>query len=199
MPYPTVEAAYGLVPVNLIGGQVYAGGVRHLPIASDYAVAISNGDAVKLIADGTIEREAASAAMVSCGVFVGCQWTDVDRGLVNANRYPADVVADDIMAIVVDDPAVVMKVAVTDAAGAPATVGRDVIGSNVPGAESGVNAVAHGRSLSGVDASAAAVTATIPFRVLDVVEETVDATGLLYSELLVMWNAGHQYNNTTGV
>ena len=32
MAYPTVSAAYGYKPVNLIGGQVYAGSTRNLPI-----------------------------------------------------------------------------------------------------------------------------------------------------------------------
>ena len=34
MAYPTVAAPYGLQPINLVGGQVYAGQVRQIPIAS---------------------------------------------------------------------------------------------------------------------------------------------------------------------
>ena len=32
MAYPTVAAPYGLKPVNLIGGQVYTGSTRNLPV-----------------------------------------------------------------------------------------------------------------------------------------------------------------------
>ncbi len=35
MAYPTVNAPYGLKPINLIGGQVFAGQTRELPIASN--------------------------------------------------------------------------------------------------------------------------------------------------------------------
>ena len=35
MAYPTVDAPYGLKPVNLIGGLPFAGATRQLPIASN--------------------------------------------------------------------------------------------------------------------------------------------------------------------
>ena len=34
MAYPTVSAPYGLKPINLIGGQVFAGATRQLVIAN---------------------------------------------------------------------------------------------------------------------------------------------------------------------
>ena len=43
----------------------------------------------------------------------------------------------------------------------------------------------------------AGTTATIPLRVIDVVEQTASSAGV-YTELLVKINV-HQYNNTTGV
>ena len=46
MAYPTVSAPYGFKPVNLIGGQVYAGSTRNLPIAYNYGTAIYYGDYV---------------------------------------------------------------------------------------------------------------------------------------------------------
>ena len=45
MAYPTVEAPYGLIPVNLIGGQPYAGSTRQMKIASNYGTDIFFGDA----------------------------------------------------------------------------------------------------------------------------------------------------------
>ena len=44
-----------------------------------------------------------------------------------------------------------------------------------------------------------ATTATFPVRIVDVVPETVNASGS-YTEVIVKWNAGlHQYENATGV
>ena len=40
MAYPTVSAPYGLKPINLIGGQVFAGSTRELPIQYGYATNI---------------------------------------------------------------------------------------------------------------------------------------------------------------
>lgn len=40
MAYPTVDAPYGLKPVNLIGGQVFAGSTRQIKIASNYGTNI---------------------------------------------------------------------------------------------------------------------------------------------------------------
>ena len=54
MAYPTVSKPYGLQPINLIGGQVFAGATRYRRIASAYATAIFYGDLVKLTTDGTV-------------------------------------------------------------------------------------------------------------------------------------------------
>lgn len=62
MAYPTVSAPYGLKPVNLVGGRVFAGATRQFPIASGYAANIFNGDVVKLINDGTIQKDTGTAA-----------------------------------------------------------------------------------------------------------------------------------------
>ena len=40
MAYPTVSAPYGLKPVNLIGGRVYAGSTRMFPIVNGYGTCL---------------------------------------------------------------------------------------------------------------------------------------------------------------
>ena len=42
------------------------------------------------------------------------------------------------------------------------------------------------------------MTNTLPFRIVGLVEETKNASGG-FTEAYVKWNAGHQYDNTTGV
>jgi hypothetical protein len=71
MAYPTVSAPYGLKPINLIGGQVFAGATRQLKIASAYAANLLNGDVVKIINDGTIEKDTGTATATPVGVFFG--------------------------------------------------------------------------------------------------------------------------------
>jgi len=60
MAYPTVQAPYGLKPVNLIGGQVFAGSTRNIPIQYGYNTNIGYGDPV-VIASGTITRAVIAA------------------------------------------------------------------------------------------------------------------------------------------
>ena len=55
MAYPAVSAPYGLKPINLIGGQVFAGATRKLPIQYGYATDIFYGDFVQLTR-GFVER-----------------------------------------------------------------------------------------------------------------------------------------------
>ena len=54
MAYPTVDAPYGLKPVKLLSGVPYVGTTRQYGIASGYATSIFYGDAVKLVAGGTV-------------------------------------------------------------------------------------------------------------------------------------------------
>ena len=56
MAYPTISAPYGLKPVNLIGGQVFAGSTRKMRIASGYNTSIFYGDLVTRDTDGTIVK-----------------------------------------------------------------------------------------------------------------------------------------------
>jgi hypothetical protein len=48
MAYPTVAGPYGFQPINLIGGQVFAGATRQIPIASGSGTSIFYGDVVRL-------------------------------------------------------------------------------------------------------------------------------------------------------
>ena len=75
MAYPTVDAPYGLKPINLIGGQVYSGSTRLIPIASGYDTNIFNGDVVKYVNTGTIEKDTGTSTATPVGVFLGCSFT----------------------------------------------------------------------------------------------------------------------------
>ena len=200
MAYPTVSAPYGLVPVKLVSGSPYVGVTRQYKIASGYATNIFKGDIVKIHTDGTIVRETADAAVDTIGVFMGCSYTDPTFGKVFRQYYPANTVASDIQAYVVDATDVLFKVAViSSAANTTPIVIADLsqadVGRNVALVENAGD-TATGNSKIAID-DTSANTATLPLRVVELVEETVNASGG-YTEALVKWNAGHQFDNTTG-
>ena len=71
MAYPTVSGPYGLVPINLIGGQVFAGATRSIPIGTGEATAIFFGDVVNLNSDGNVTKLTTTSSGSVVGVFLG--------------------------------------------------------------------------------------------------------------------------------
>jgi hypothetical protein len=196
MAYPVVSAPYGFIPINLIGGQVYAGSTRQLPIASNYATAIFFGDMVGFNG-GNVQKDSGTATAAPCGVFMGCSYTDPVFGKTFRQSYSANTVAADIMAYVADDPDLLFKTAVLSSGTTVGTVTRAAVGKNIAVVQNAGNA-ATGNSANGVGNSPA-TTATLPVRIVDVVLETQPTLGN-FSEVICKWNAGmHAYNNATGV
>jgi hypothetical protein len=87
MAYPTVDKPYGLKPINLIGGQVFAGATRQMEIASGYATGIFYGDLVKRVTGGTIEKDTGTTTATPCGVFLGCTFTSSSTGQVQFQQF----------------------------------------------------------------------------------------------------------------
>lgn len=200
MAYPAVDSPYGLDPINLIGGQVFAGSTRLMPIASGYATNIFNGDVVKLTTDGTLVKDTGTTTATPVGVFMGCSYTDpVLKYKIFSQYFPANTVASDIQAVVVDDPDTLFKVAVVSGTTVIAGVARSsVVGKNMALVQN-AGLTTSGDSKVAVLSSSAATTNTLPVRVIDVVYETVDSSGN-FTEVIVKWNFGmHQYENATGV
>lgn len=199
MAYPSVDAPYGLLPVNLIGGQVFAGATRQIPIASGSATAIFFGDVVKLGSDGTLSKDTGTDAATPVGVFMGCSYTDATFGKTFRQYYPGDVVASDINAVVSDDPDALYKVAVTSSGTTVGYVNRTAVGNNAVLTQN-AGSTATGNSKVAID-DTTATTSTWPVRIIDVIPETHTAGNPgSYTEVIVKWNAGmHQYNNPAGV
>ena len=236
MAYPTVGGPYGLLPINLIGGQVYAGATRQLPIASGYAKNIGYGDVVSIIADGTITRVDASTGAKSTfainpvGVFLGCSYTDPNlKYKVFKQYWPTGTVASDAVAVIADDPDILMKAAVVNNSAVVVTssgIASTAIGANIgyylkanTGIwVDGVN-TSTGDSTLAVDLNTLGQTNSLPFRIVDTVKETQLSDGT-FSEVIVAFNApytsisqlatspftvtaamagGHQYRNPTGI
>ena len=199
MPYPTVDGPYGLIPVNLIGGQVFASAARSIPIATNSSTAIFFGDVVRLAATGTLEKDVGTNVATPIGVFLGCTYTDPVFGKTFRQFYPGTTNITDVVAYVQDDPDALFKVAVVSAGVTIGTITRANVGENTALVQN-AGSTANGDSRVAVSATCA-TTSTLPIRIIDVVPDTSPA-GFpgSFTEVIVKWNQGmHPYYNPTGV
>jgi hypothetical protein len=208
-PYPAITAPYGLKPINLIGGQVFAGATRQLPITTSsvsYNTAIFNGDVVALTADGvvalgTLDTDTSPVAGV-VGVFLGCTYTNpVTKQLTFSQYWPGFASGvTDAKAYIADDPDQLYKaVSVGDTAGGtgltPVALSQSTLGNNV------VLVLNTGSTVTGdsrIGIYANGVTTSLPMRVVDMVPDTATSAG--FFEVIVKFNFGyHSYYNATGI
>jgi hypothetical protein len=202
MAYPTVDKPYGLKPVNLIGGQVFAGATRQMEIASGYATGIFYGDLVTRVTGGTIEKDTGTTTATPCGVFLGCTFTNSSTGQVQFQQfYPASqsiASGTKIFAYVADDPDTLFQVVSCSGTTVVAVMGIAAIGTNIALIQN-AGSTTTGNSAVAIDEGTETTTNTLPIRIIDVVRET--ATGAdAFVEFIVKINIGtHQYTNSTGV
>jgi len=182
MAYPSVDAAYGYKPVNLIGGQVFAGSTRNLPIQYNYGTALYYGDLVTLSAGYVvIATYPVSTTNTTVGVFLGCYYTNpTTKQRQYAQYYPGSVTAGDITAIIGDDPDQVIRCAVTTGASATTIgsassilVGVNMAGNTLTGSASTGNG-------AGAVVAASATTSGGGFRVLNLVPDTQISSSCTY-------------------
>jgi len=199
MTYPTVDGPYGLIPINLIGGQVFAGATRQIPIATNSSTAIFFGDVVTLASTGTLAKDTGTSAATPVGVFLGCTYTDPVFGKTFRQFYPGTTNITDIVAYVQDDPDALFKVAVVSSGTTISFVNRTSVGNNAVLVQN-AGSTTNGNSRVAVS-STTATTSTWPVRIIDVIPETSPAGNPgSYTEVVVKWNQGmHQYLNPTGV
>ncbi len=223
MAYPTVSAPYGLKPVNLIGGQVFAGQTRQIKIASGYNTDIFYGDVVRISSDGVIVKETGTSTVTDTGVvgvFLGCTYTNpTTKQPLQAQYWPAGTVASDAAAYVADDPDQLFKVAAVSSGTTVAFYAQTVIGTNAALVQNS-GSTTTGDSAVALNGASAATTASLPLRIIAGVPATANASGQ-FCEFIVKWNApymtaattfadpdytttvtvkgGHQYLNPTGV
>ena len=171
----------------------FTGKVQHLKIASGYDTLISWGDFVKLVAAGTIEKDAGTTTATPVGVFMGCSYTDPNTSQPTyAQMWTADVAASDAMAYVLTDPNVLFQMQGDGA------ITQAMLGSNFAIVVT-AGSTTIGRSKSAVDQSTSATTNTLPLRIVDYVDGPDSAVGDAYTDVIMKFNDGHQYVNTTGI
>ena len=220
MAYPTVDKPYGLKPINLIGGQVFAGATRQRRIDSA-ASSIGFGDPLKFASDGTVvvcTETTTPPDAGFAGVFLGCTFVSTVTGqptfsqawisgtAVKSGTY--------VTAYVADDPNTLFKAVGVSASLAVSTTSGFVysdIGTNVALVANTLNATTND-SQQGLLTSSVAVTRSLPVRIVDVVEETsfISSGTVYYPEVIVKFNApyltsvslivgGHAYNTPLGI
>ena len=199
MAYPTLAGPYGLEPINLIGGQVFAGQTRQIPIASGSSTDIFYGDVVALDTAGKLVKVTTTdTASNVIGVFLGCAYTNpATQQPLFYQCYNGPVTASDIVAYVQDDPDQLYKAAVVSATTTIGGVTRAAVGQNAALVQNS-GSTTTGDSKVAVLASTGTAT-TLPLRVVDVVPETTNASGS-YTEVIVKFNFGiHTYYNASAV
>lgn len=190
----TTATPMGAEPTDTLSASgSFTGKVRHIKVASGYGTAIFYGDFVKLVNTGTVEKDTGTTAATPVGVFVGCAFTSPSTGELTFSQYfPASTAADDIVAYVVDDPNVLMRMQSDEA------IAQTGLGNNVAVVQT-AGSTSIGRSKNAVDGSSIDTTNTLPLRIIDFVDGPTSAVGDTYTDVIVKFNAGHQYSNTTGV
>jgi hypothetical protein len=173
------ETAFGLRPVGLVGSGANSTGVTEYEIASNNTDVIYNGEIVVPLAAGVIGQagDTAGGTTQALGVLVGVQYHDsVQKKPVWLNYWPGSgsVSVDTnypVKALVADNPNQLFVVAadatLTDRATALATVFANAsLGTS---ARSGSTDT--GKSSAQLSVSSVAVTATLPLRIVGLVDD----------------------------
>ena len=186
----------GAEPVGSLVSCAYNAKITHYKIANNFGTSIFYGDFVKWADNNpntTIQKDTGTTSMTPIGVFLGCSYTDPSTGQTTFNQYyPASTAADDIMAYVASDPFLVMQMQSDEA------LTQDDLGKNVAVVQTG-GSTAIGTSKNAIDGSTAATTNTLPLKIIDFVEGPDSAIGDAKTDVLVMFNVGHQLLNATGI
>ena len=199
MPYPQIPAPYGLKPINLIGGQVFAGSTRSLPIQYGYGTNIFYGDFV-VLSRGFITRAAVSTGTgvnQATGIFLGVSYTNpVTKQKQFSQYWPASTLAGDAQAVVCDDPDTVFKAVVCSATTVVASGGLAMVGTNLSMIDNAsvASSLSTGNSANAVLAPTATPVSTIlPVRCVGLVSDTAitaSATGSSSSTTITLTGTG---------
>lgn len=180
MAYPVVSAPYGLLPQNLIGGQVFAGSTRMYNIQYGYATDIFYGDFV-VLSRGFATRASVSTGTglnQTVGIFLGCTYTNpTTKQKLFSQYWPASTAAGDCQAYILDDPDAVFKAVVCSSGTTVASGAMAMIGTNLSAINNTGNTNTGNSANAVLAPSDTPVTTTLPLRMVGLVQETAVALG----------------------
>lgn len=180
MAYPVVDAPYGLKPLNLIGGQVFAGSTRMYNIQYGYATDIFYGDFVVLARGFATRATVATGDTLNqtVGIFLGCTFTNpVTKQKQFSQYWPASTAAGDCQAYVLDDPDAVFKAVVCSATTVVASGAMAMIGTNLSAINNAGNANTGNSANAVLAPTNTPVTTTLPLRMVGLVTDTAVSLG----------------------
>jgi len=192
-----IDAAFGLRPIAKVGSAPGGTtGTTKYSIADNQSTAIFTGDPVKYKSDGTVE--VATAGDASCGVFMGCFYTDPTTSKPTfKNYFPASLSPGDAIAYVADDPDQMF------------VVQQDSVASSLSGANINENAnliFGSGSTTTGlsgveIDSSSATSTATLQVRLVagyETPSNTISTAAAGNNSVFVVKINNHQLGSSTG-
>ena len=189
-----VSEKFGLRPYRKLDGTPLVGAQNRYTIASGYTTAIFQGDMVRPVTAGNVERYAAGTTYAVVGVFNGCFYTDpTTQKPTYKNYYPGGVAASDITAFVIDDPDAVFLV------DSDSTFTRANLFSNYDVTDvSGVTQT--GISKVQLDHSTGDTTNTLPIQAIDISQDPDNSdTSAANGNILVRINNHFYRQGGTGI
>mgnify|MGYP001290143251 FL=1 len=160
------DAAFGLRLSRSGNGSDLQNMQNKYRIASGYGTAIFQGDMVKVVTGGGIERFADGDSGPILGVFNGCRFTDPSTSKERfSNHYPASTAAADIEAFIIDAPHAVYEIQADDTFPVADLFGNfDIVNATAGDTVSGI-------SRAEIDVTTGATTATLPLKAIDISQD----------------------------
>tara|TARA_R110002049_G_scaffold4650_1_gene33145 strand:- start:1117 stop:1767 length:651 start_codon:yes stop_codon:yes gene_type:complete len=177
------ETAYGLRPVGLVGGGANSTGITEYEIASDNTNAIFQYGIVVPLAAGVITFAGATSGGTTqaLGVLTGVHYHDsVKKKPVWLNYWPGSgsVSVDTnypVKAFVADNPNQLFQVASDASLTDRATALAGVFANATLGTSARTGSTDTGRSNSALSVSSIATTATLPLRIVGIVDDEANS------------------------
>jgi hypothetical protein len=190
----SIASPYGLKPVNLIGGQPFAGSVREIKLSTNNTAALFNGDVIQLTSAGNPQALTATITTGTTagviGVMTGARFVNpLTKQSMWAQYIPANAITagyTDVYVYVADDYDVVMQVQGSAAFGTLTNGAAGAVGKNAALGNFSAGSTATGNAavnlVVGTNGASLAATGTLAVRIIGVVPGTeTDA----FPELLV--------------
>ena len=197
------ETAFGLRPIGLVGNAANTTGVTQYEIASDNTNALFNGAIVVPTSAGVIDQAGATngGTTQALGVLMGVEYQDsVQKKPVFINYWPGSgsVSVDTnfpVKAFVADNPNQLFQVASDASLTDRATALAAVFANTDLGTSARTGSTNTGRSSGAASVANIAVTATLPLRIVGIVDDDANsdftAAGIpLLVRLNAHFNAG---------
>jgi|TARA_R110002020_G_scaffold289346_2_gene504813 hypothetical protein len=177
------STAYGLIPVGMVGSGPNSTGVTEYEIANDNTNAIYHGGICVPLAAGVIAYAGATdgGTTQALGVLTGVEYVDSGTGkTIWKNYWPgSNSVSVDtnhpVRAFVADNPNQIFKVASDATLTNKATAQAAVFANASLGTSARTGSDTSGQSNSALGVSTIAVTATLPLRIVGIVDDEANS------------------------